>query len=229
MAAFLMASQPARASAFLFAMLPQIGFAAPGAVESVEVRLTNAGPDPAMTAGFTLDLTTADPAAIVDDAPSSTLETYGLSGTLGLGPDAATSFTQDVGVRDPAFAGPFRLAAGDAMGLERVTYSIPPESALAGIPRIGVASPGIGTSLSDNAGDNVPVIPEEMKNTAVADVSGPKTLLPAGLFLLGLGAVRRRHMRMGRRRRRTPGMRKSTLPEARKPGQANPIEHYYAV
>ncbi len=220
MTAFFLASQPARASAFLFAMPPQIGFADPGASETPEVRLPNAGPDPAMTiAEFPFDFT------IFDDAPASTPETYGLSGSLRFQRDIATGFTPNVA---GGFAGPARRAAGATMASGCAVYSISPEATLGGILRIGVGSPGAGTSLWD-AGDNISSSAEEMRNGAVTQVSGPKTLLPTGLILLGMGLFRRRQSRTARRRRRVPGMRKSALPSARTSGQTNAGEHYYAV
>ena len=165
MTAFFLASQPARASAFLFAMPPQIGFADPGASETPEVRLPNAGPDPAMTiAEFPFDFT------IFDDAPASTPETYGLSGSLRFQRDIATGFTPNVA---GGFAGPARRAAGATMASGCAVYSISPEATLGGILRIGVGSPGAGTSLWD-AGDNISSSAEEMRNGAVTQVSGPQ-------------------------------------------------------
>jgi hypothetical protein len=221
MAAFLLASQPAKASAFLFAMPPQVGFSFPGAAESVEIRPPNAGPDPAMMiAEFPFDFT------IFDDAPASALETYDLSGSPRFEPDIATGFSPNVAV---SFAGPARRAAGGTMGSGCAVYSISPVADLGGVLRIGVGSPGAGTWPWDDAGDNISSIAEEMQGGAVTEISGPKTLLPTGLILLGLGTFRWRQSRTGRRRRKVPGMRKSALPTARMPGQTNAGERYYAV
>ena len=152
-------------------MPPQIGFADPGASETPEVRLPNAGPDPAMTiAEFPFDFT------IFDDAPASTPETYGLSGSLRFQRDIATGFTPNVA---GGFAGPARRAAGATMASGCAVYSISPEATLGGILRIGVGSPGAGTSLWD-AGDNISSSAEEMRNGAVTQVSGPRlSYLPA--------------------------------------------------
>ena len=222
MAAFLLASQPARATAFLFAMPPQTDLSAPGAMEALAVRLTNTGPGAVMIAEFTFDVTTGDTAAILDDVTASTLETYAFSGRSKFEPDIATSFT-------PVVPAASRRAADATIGLGCATYSIPPEVALGGVLRIGVASPGIEAWLSNGAGDNALSVAEEMQSGAVRDVSGPRTLLPTGVILLGLGLFRRRQSRVGKRRRRVPGMRKSALPTARTPGQTNAGEHYYAV
>jgi len=229
MAALFLASQPARASVFLFALPAQTDLSAPGAMEALAVRLTNTGPGAVTIAEFTFDVTTADPAVILDDVRASRLETYMFSGRSWFEPDIATSFTPDVAARDPAFTKPSRRAADATMELGCANYSIPSEAALGGVLRIGVALPRVGTSLSDDAGDDTSSIAEEMQHGAVGDVSGPKTLLRTGIILLGLGAFRWRHNRVGRRRRKIPGMRKSALPAARTPGQTNAGEHYYAV
>ena len=220
MAALFLAFQPARASAFLFAMPPQIGFAGTSVLETPEARLPNAGPDPAMIiAEFPFDFT------IFDEAPAPAPETYGLSGSSIFQRDIATGFTPELAA---GFAGPARRAAGATMGSGCAVYSISPEPTLGGILRIGAGSPGAGNSPWE-AGNNISSIAQEMQNGAVTQVSGPKTLLPTGLVLLGLGLYRRRQSQTGRRRRRVPGMRKPALPAARTSGQTNAGEHYYAV
>jgi hypothetical protein len=229
MASVLLASQPARASVLLFAMSPQISFAAPGAAEALEVHLANTGPDPVMIAGFSLDLTTTDPGMIFNDVTTSTLETYIFSGNSRFGPDIATNFTPDVAARRLAFTGSSTLDAGAAVGLGYVTYSIAPDAGLGDVFGIRVASPGIGTSLSGGVGDDISIIGDEMKNGAVTDVPGPKALLPAGLLLIGLGSFRRRQIRVGRRRRKIPGIRKAPMYEGRAPSQANPGARYSAA
>ena len=67
-AAFLLAAQPARASTYLHSTTP------PGAAQSIEVHLQDAGPDTVMIGGFSLDLRP------IDRATASTLGTGIFSG-----------------------------------------------------------------------------------------------------------------------------------------------------
>jgi hypothetical protein len=228
MAVLLLAAQPARASVFLFAMPPQIAFAAPGASEALEVRLANAGTGPVMSAGFSIDLTPDDPAMSFKGMTASTLGTYIFIGDSRSGLDLATAFPPEVAARGLAFSGSSTLAPSAAVGLRRRTYSIAPEAFLSGVFGIGFASSGIGAP-PDGAGYNIPIVGDDWGDGEVTDVPWPKALLSTGLLLIGLGAFGRRQTRSDRRRRSIPGIRKPPMREGRSPGQAKPGARYVAV
>ena len=228
-AVFLLASQPARASGVLFTMPPEIAFAAPGAAEALEVRLANTGSGPVMTAGFSVDLTPADPALSFKDMTASTLEMYIFIGNPMSGLDVASEFTPEGAARGLAFPASSTLAPGATVGLGRITYSMAHGASLSDVFDIGFGSPGIGASLPDGAGGDFPITAGNLVDRAVTDAPEAKALLPAGLLLIGLGAFGRRQIRPGRRRRTVPGVRKSPICEGRASNQARTGPRYVAL
>jgi hypothetical protein len=221
MAAFLLACEPARASALLFAMPPLIGFSAPGASEALEVYLASTKPGPVMTAGFSFDLTTGAPAMASHTATASAPRACIFGGDSRLGPGIAIGLIPDRGAGDLAFAGCSAPASRGAVELGYVYYSIVPDGAPGDVFGNGVPGPDAGAPLLFSAGG-----PE---NGTSGDVYGPRALLPTGLLLIGLGALRERRIGSGRRRRRIPGVRKSPVQEGLAPAQAEPCARYVAV
>ena len=138
-------------------------------------------PAAVMTRGFSIDLTTTDPAMSLNGVTDSTLGMY-------------------VYNRDSGFE-----------------------------PGIRVAPPGADAWLWDGVGESIPIAAGELRDRANADGLGPLAMVPAGLLMIGLGALRRRKARVGERRRKAPGVRKTPVYEARAPGQAKASERYVAV
>jgi len=221
MAAFLLASQPARASALLFAMPPQISFAAPDASEALEVHLTSAGSGRAMTVGFSIDLAPAEPAMVPHAvaAPAPRMRIF--SGASSFSPGIALDFVPDMGTTDPAFSGPAALAPGADEEFGYASYSITPGAAPGSVVVAGFPSPDAGAPLWDSARD-----PENGEDTFAM---GPQALFPAGLLLIAMGTIRERQFRSGRKRRTIPGVRKPPMHEELEPSQAEPCPRYVAV
>ena len=228
-AALLLAAQPAGAGVLLFTMPPVVTFAAPGASEALEVRLMRTRPAAVMTKGFSFDLTTTDPAMSFNGVTASTLGMYVYNRDSGFEPGIATNFTPNVLARNLAFAESSTLAVRATVGLGRSTYPIAPDAALGDVFGIRVAPPGVGAWLWDGVGESIPITAGELRDGANADGLGPLAMVPAGLLMIGLGVLRRRKTRVGERRRKVPGVRKTPVYEARAPGQAKPDRRYVAI
>jgi hypothetical protein len=92
---------------------------------------------------------------------------------------------------------------------------------------INLNTMGIEIDAGDLVGGSITVASQD----APADVPEPEpgVLIPAGLFLVGLGALRKRRFQIGRRRRRIPGVRKSPMHEEAAPSQVGPCTLYLAT
>jgi hypothetical protein len=174
------------------------------------------------------------------------------------GPNLASALNPTVAAMDQGNGYAMTLAANATVGLGYVTYQIGSAATPGSVISIGFAPPsgyygycsssfcefltasdangatGFGTNYMGYAIDS-----SELGGGTITVGSGgslgdapepePAILLPVGLLLIGLGALRERRLRVAKRRRKMPGVRKSALPEAGEPGKAGPGEHDYAT
>jgi hypothetical protein len=172
------------------------------------------------------------------------------------GPNIASTLNPTVAVMDQAASNPMSLPAGATVGLGYVTYQISSAATPGSVITIGFAPPSgyyaycssafceylVGTNAGNSinlgsqgieidAGDLVGGSITVASQDAPADVPEPEpgTLLTVGLLLIGLGALRKRQLHVGRRRRSIPGIRKPPSCEGRASSQAKPGARYVAV
>lgn len=254
-AAFLLASQPAAAATFLFTLAPVNIQTAPGATGFFEVDLTNTGSTETMIGGFRFGLTTNDPSDITfDSVTTGTLQDLYIFTGVGSwhGPNLASALNPALAAMDQSNGAPITLAPGATVGLGYISYQISSNATLGSVANIsfeptyyqtGASCPsGLCEYVSANLnlGDQTYTYSSYSLGGGTITVGSggslgdapepePAILLPVGLLLIGLGALRERRLRVAKRRRKTPGVRKSALPEAGEPGKAGPGEHDYAT
>jgi hypothetical protein len=193
-----LAAPPAQADNLVVSFSPLSDVAAGSTGNSFEVLLTNTLGPAASISGFFFEVTSSSSDVTFTDATTATVAPYIFGSDSLFGPDIIGfgSTATDLNASDLDAAGSISLAAGDSVGLGHVSFDVASGAAtqtvnfdLAGFP---------GTSLSDEAGNDIPIATftggQFTIEGASAPVPEPSTLIL--LFAaLPLVLVRRRPTR----------------------------------
>ena len=163
-----------------------------GGVGSFDVLLSDTGGSYQISA-FSVELSVAMASGIEFTAANTntTMASY-IFGTLQSPPFYFNSFPiQDFTVSDASFTPPYyvTLTTNQVVGLEHVTYSVAPGTAL-GPVTVTLADIGVGTSLSDANGGNVTFTPNNGAITVTpSGVPEPSSLVLMTTALLGTASI----------------------------------------
>jgi len=253
-AAFLLASQPAAASAFLFASTPASSQTAPGALGEFEIDLTNTGSSPEQIGAFRFGLATNISGITFESVTTGTLLDPYIFAVPGSwhGPGIATTLNPSEAVMDQTNGSNITLAPGETVGLGYVSYQVNSNATPGSVIEVsfeptylqtgGSCPSGLCEYVSETyaltdttytystyslVGGSITVGSQDLP--ADAPEPEPGMVIPVGLLLIGLGALRKRRFHIGRRRRRIAGVRKPPEFGGSAPSHAEPYARYIAL
>jgi hypothetical protein len=194
----LLAAIPAHADTLTVSLSPLSDVAAGSTGNSFDVLLTNTSGPAVAIGGFFFEVTSSSSDTTFTDATTATGTPYIFGSDSLFGPDIIGfgSTATDLNASDLDAAGSISLAAGDTVALGHVLFDVSPTAATQDVTFTLVGFPG--TSLSDEAGNDVPIDTftggQFTIEGATAPVPEPSTLIL--LFsAVPLVLVRRRTMR----------------------------------
>ena len=188
---------PAPARAGLIVTVGSAAAAAGSTNDFLDVILQNTGPSAVTVDAFTFLFTTSNTFVTFTSANISTVSTYIFAGNSLLGPTISIPSepnAQTMNAGDVANVGNGTvIASGATLGLGHVLFNVA-GNASAGLASLVLDTSTLGTSLSDSAGNLIPITTEnngQINITASASPE-PSTFVPLALLLVTAAGARLR-------------------------------------